>query len=356
MSNGTDLHETCRRKHITGPNPVTDIRFAWGNWVPGTDNPDTITITASIEYPAGTFTQVRFGGASSIDVASGAQVMSDMVRELSIPANTTFWERTCVSVASGKKFYRAFGTHSSGSGVSTGSDLTMSGTIADSITSCFGADAVIGTPTILSSTILCIGDSIGVGSGDTFGGFGDNLLAGGIFGRAVVNVLPNFLWSQTGYRAQSFNIQIWPKLSYLAQCCTHCVINLGSNDIGGLNGSTDYSTLWTNLNNLGIKVYQCTCPPRTTSTDGWVTTGNQTKNVSDADRVLFNNAMRAITSPHAAGSPLTGFIEVADTVESARDSGLWKANYTADGIHGNATSYPLMAAAVTTLLNTLAVN
>lgn len=49
------------------------------------------------------------------------------------------------------------------------------------------------------------------------------------------------------------------------------------------------------------------------------------------------------------GHPLTSFFEIADTVESSRNSGRWKApGYTADGIHPSAVGHAAMAAGINT--------
>jgi lysophospholipase L1-like esterase len=128
--------------------------------------------------------------------------------------------------------------------------------------------------------------------------------------------------------------------------CTSAIIQLGINDM-----SFSLTTLQTNLLTLakfmrrqGIpKVFFITISPFTTSTDGWATTANQTPTGSNGNRVTHNNWVRAgcpvnatTLAPVAVGTggalfagqsghPVTGYFEVADTVESARDSGKWKA-------------------------------
>jgi lysophospholipase L1-like esterase len=87
--------------------------------------------------------------------------------------------------------------------------------------------------------------------------------------------------------------------------------------------------------------------PRNTSTDGFVTTANQTKPVWENKRLAYNDWLRAgapidpvkkvVVEIGTAGAILTGqaghplsqyngtnVIETADTVETARNSGLWK--------------------------------
>jgi hypothetical protein len=67
----------------------------------------------------------------------------------------------------------------------------------------------------------------------------------------------------------------------------------------------------------------------------WATTDNQTTDATSATaRLAYNAALR--TGQHTAR--IAGFVEIADAVESARDSGLWKVTgadraYTYDGLH-----------------------
>lgn len=77
----------------------------------------------------------------------------------------------------------------------------------------------------------------------------------------------------------------------------------------------------------------------TTSTDAWLTVENQTPFANDGARVTYNNTIRNVGTRPAWAS----FVhEVADTGESARDSGKWKVGpagtpvvryYVQDGIH-----------------------
>ena len=106
-------------------------------------------------------------------------------------------------------------------------------------------------------------------------------------------------------------------------------------------------------------MYQTTVTPQTTSTDAWVTTANQTVTAVHARRIGLNDWIRdgapfdtatgLAVAVGATGStivragtrahPLKGFFEIADIVETSRNSGIWKAGWTTDGLHPNATGY-----------------
>jgi hypothetical protein len=131
----------------------------------------------------------------------------------------------------------------------------------------------------------------------------------------------------------------------LASLASTAIIEYGRNDIsGGASLASVQSTavtLWSMFANRGQRVFQTTITPRTTSTDGWVTTGSQTAAAGESVRVAFNAWLRAgapVSSGVAVaigtsgallagqtGHPLYGVFEVADICESTRDSGLWKA-------------------------------
>ncbi|WP_447643155.1 hypothetical protein [Nocardioides zeae] len=154
--------------------------------------------------------------------------------------------------------------------------------------------------------------------------------------------------------------------------CTAWHCNYGIND---LKGSHVYANLqaamvscWRVLaERIGVPGYQWTIGPQTTSTDTWATVANQTivtANNFHTDRLALNAWLRdgapinrttfAVvatgSSPTGtiragqAGHPLAGIFEVADIVESARDSGLFKAGYTFDGIHYGTSAYAAVAA------------
>ena len=87
----------------------------------------------------------------------------------------------------------------------------------------------------------------------------------------------------------------------------------------------DLLTIWALLQPLSV--FSCTVNPASTSTDSFATTANQTTVASNAQRVALNNLLRT-------SGMSSGVFDLADVVESARDSGLWKApGYTADGLH-----------------------
>ncbi|MBY9039498.1 hypothetical protein K7461_29410, partial [Pseudomonas fluorescens] len=94
----------CRTAHHARDD-ISSLQLVFNNIyvVPGTGEtaiPGTQTITASVEYPAGTFTQVKFNGGNTSVVLSGlTQIVSDPVA-VSIPNGAKFFTRRYQVVSS----------------------------------------------------------------------------------------------------------------------------------------------------------------------------------------------------------------------------------------------------------------
>lgn len=142
---------------------------------------------------------------------------------------------------------------------------------------------------------------------------------------------------------------------------THLVLSAGTND-GALTtgaGSAGVTLMQTRLlaagnffASLGIKVYIATLPPRDTSTDAFATTTNQTPVAGSqiAGLATLNDWIRTVPTP------FSGVLEMADLFMSARNSGLWAAGATTDGIHpSDAISRGTLTAAFQTLFATFTV-
>lgn len=135
--------------------------------------------------------------------------------------------------------------------------------------------------------------------------------------------------------------------------CSVAIVDYGVNDWKTLPSPTLEQLkgwlqgCWDKLHAMGLRVYQTTITPVTSSTDNWATAGSQS--IRDPQRGhTLDNAVRAalndwiLTLP----APLSGAIDSAVQVETARNSGIWKPGYTVDGIHPNNTAALAMATAV----------
>lgn len=324
--------------------PFTSAEAAFGN---------QFEIAASVETADGAITPVTFSGARlKLVNAATDWVYSDWTHVV-VPKGTNIWIRTfCNRIASsGYSSHGETGLISSdqtywpdmgrirgvvggtGEGVSwTGStgvnpftyDLTDSGTISASDNEGYWPVMVQAYSDIdYTKSAAIVGDSISAGSQDSaYDGF-----IGGFVARALhTNKIAYVNLALGGAKASQ-----WPSTASMRTNLVNdnrvAIVELGTNDI--LTDGTDVDTTkarllaaWTDLKNRGLRVFACTILPRATSTDGWMTTANQTTVTTssfNATRIAVNDWIR--TTP----SPLSGYFETADAVESARDSGKWKA-------------------------------
>lgn len=141
-----------------------DYRRASGSESAG---PNSITVSAAIEYPAGTYTPVFFQGKRSVTFDPSATIKSDPSMAVDIPANTQFWVITYTTVSAGLQFmYRSLDTAHGEAGEITVTDKTLTGGVSGT-TPGYAPYAIFGdniSPTVLRLAI--IGDSIAMGTGD----------------------------------------------------------------------------------------------------------------------------------------------------------------------------------------------
>ena len=323
-----------RTQHRARDN-IKSLQLVFGNWYVNASGVETglggsTTITASIEYPLGTFTQVKFSGVAAGVAADGANLVSDAVAVL-IPDGATFWVRSFFDSATGIVYRNTFDVNYLGGAEYAPSGLTDK-TMSGSITlagAAFPPLAIIGNTNRPSA--LMIGDSRTYGSSDTM----DATVAVGNLERSLYPSIATINSGRNADRAQYLLASHTKRLA-LANYVTDVVISLGIND---LIASRTAAQVETDLEGVisafaGIPVFIATLEPVSTSSDSFATIGNQTTAASNAERVTLNAAIRS----GLAGA--AGYFELADSVESSRDSGKWKVTgaangYTPDGLHAN---------------------
>lgn len=377
ISDGVLTGGTARMNHValctaSGLRLVFSNHYASGSFVEES-GPNVITVKASVEHPSTYMFPVTFNGADSVEIAPGANVTSDPIG-LEIAKGTTFYTRTYVAVGAGQFFPRGgIATASSGTtswhnyAYPAGLDLTGVGAAA--ATSgyseyTFSPSAILGTPAAVGPAVVgVVGDSIAAGTGDFQNGWVQRWLAS------------NYPFQRVAYPGEGVGTG-WMANQGRNRYRRYALLNVAGasrviaehivNDLG-----TTYATLqsnmlsyWTNLSRLG-RVWAVTCTPQTTSTDSWATLGNQTvmNGSKETTRLSFNEWLRAgaptvdgvavaagtngALVAGASGHPLTGYLEIADLVESARDSGKWRVDLgapTTDGTHPSAVIAAAVAA------------
>lgn len=351
VSNGTDTGGTYRVQHQATTNAACgDISFVYGNWylsagleVPGANN---ITVRASVDLN-GTLYPVFFDGSRDVIIQPGATAQSDPLG-IDIAAGTLFWSRTFVTVAAAGMtwplgIWTFIGAGEGNNRNAIPVDLTTSGVVPTVFETAYSPLVVKGTTRLPQSAIALVGDSIMASLNDTLNrGFAERAIAGK-YGWTRCALIGDKAINFADPTKRFHRMSLWPF------GISHAICDYGINDVTA--GSSlaviqaNLTICWMTLAQRGIKVYQTTLGPHTTSSDSWATTVNQTVTIHEAVRVAVNDWIR--TTP----APLSGFFELADTVETAHNSGKWINNgvantYTSDGLHPSAAAAILQSACV----------
>jgi predicted RecA/RadA family phage recombinase/lysophospholipase L1-like esterase len=340
LSSGSNQYSSYRSAHWSLRDArIGTLRLVFTNSYLTTtgevDGQDDYTIKASVEYN-GAVVPVYFSGVRTGTVKIGTHLVSDPVG-ISIPAGTQFYVRSFVGVdTAGKKWPVGTASYTTiGEGFSATTDRTDDAAyVSFGAASLFAPTVILGTATAASPSFVLIGSSSAYGQGDTTNGVAPYYDYG---------YLSRFLSNRYGYvkltRASDalsfFLADHKRRLALLGTVRpTHVIQQLGSNDVTSSASfatmQTRLQTAWDILASTGAKVIQATMTPVTTSSDSWAS--QQTKHASNAVRVAVNDWIRSMPAP------LSGVLECADAVESARNSGIWKTDgtafkWTVDGTH-----------------------
>lgn len=331
---------------------VTKIKIITPNWYNGETAPGaTATLTASIEYPAATCTQLKWSGATSVSVPSGGQVTSDYLT-INIPANAQFWIREYITNASGVVTQSFQGQKLSlGDALIVGNsgvvDQTVScGTVTDG--GIFDSIAPLAIIAPITAPSVCIlGDSIalGIDNDHTPNSTGDN-------GEIAPSIAPSFGYSNMGVNGETASsfVSTHANRAAVLPFCSHVIVEYGTNDIYLNEDSVatleGHLTTIYGLAAVGAVTFQNTLIARTASTDGWATTANQatiTASGEESRRVAFNTALTS-----ASFGPNGGFFDPQAIIGTSTNNSIWKSvgagfaacnPWTNDGVHPNTCSY-----------------
>ncbi|MCP1937379.1 hypothetical protein J2R95_003174 [Bradyrhizobium japonicum] len=341
---------TSRSPHTAMDN-ITSLKIVLPGWygqasstLAETAIGSATTYTASIEYPAGTMTQVLFSGSATGTCASGANLVSDFVT-VTIPKGARFWVRVfyqnatgLVYISNGIDLANGAAFEYAASGLT---DQTMSGTVSthaggtQSNGNSFAPLAIIANTR--AESYFLFGDSRVAGSKDAYFGPGAGI---GSLERSVEKFAPCINAGNPGERLDWFIANHTNRMA-LAAYCSRAIMAIGINDvIASVSDATIAANEQTILGYFGSKkVYICTMEPSASSTDSWATTANQTPITNNPVRILTNTRRR-----HSA-TGFAGCIDLADLVEEGRNNGKWQLTPTVygapttDGIHGNREVY-----------------
>lgn len=349
---GASFIKMNSRSAHTARDDITSLKIVLVNWYMNnateTGSGANITFTASIEYPAATFTQITFNtGSTSVALASGGSVTSDAL-SIAIPNGAQFWVRTFQDAPSGV-IYQTFGDATFGdkSEMSAGAlnDHTMTGTITTGGANILHPFAIIGMSR--KPAVALFMDSMW-GSNDTADGTTGDI---GLYARWIG---PSFAYCSlgaSGEKAQTFaatNGAASPLRRAILPYCTHSLFNLGSNDIFASRTVAQFEADVTSCCKLsraqGVIPMWGTTPPRPSSSSDHYTTGpGQSLDTSnETHRITANGDLLAGT--------VQGVEHTFDVAQYLQDpviagayitDGVNQETYTIDGIHGKAAAYQL---------------
>lgn len=303
-----------RHQNRTGKR-VGQLAAVFANYGPNAGNEakhaNSIQVQCAIEFKGTAAdqstarSQLDFNGSQTPVIERGAILQSAPIDGEIIEPGAFFFERTAVTVLTdGQTFQRGqvpLGSTSqwgqdTGEGVQATANRVADGTgdISNNLSSCYSASLILGQleDGSVAPSLAIIGDSISVGTDDGF--YGPN--AGGWAVRAFANY-PHVKLAIAGEKLVDF---IDPKKSYsrirLASYATHVLDAYGRNDVGaGRTAAQIKADILTNAYRFmarGQTYDKATILPAPSSTDGWFTVANQTKEAADAVRVEVNQWIR----------------------------------------------------------------
>lgn len=382
---GTTYAQSIRRFHRNGRVALRDLRVRLCNWYIATStglvtttNLSRIKVNISIESPNGTTPRpFYYLGSRDIYIDVGQTIEAIEPTGLVVAANqgayihiyVTAVDSSGAQLTSGKIPFGRFTQNISGEALAINASAsdhttTMGGetTAVSSTGNIFGPFAVCGRPlypSLSDISIFALGDSITfgfaehnsmTGDADHNTGWVERWLGQSAYRYGLVNSgVSSTKASQWATLASGGNTAV---VQAMADLFTHALISLGTNDFGNDSGATVYANncataAWL-YNSMGIKSLLVTQTPVSSSTDSWATLANQTAQIPNfARRTDYNALVRANNKP----TGVIGYVELADIVESSRDSGKWivdgNANkYSNDGIHGVNATYALVASSL----------
>jgi lysophospholipase L1-like esterase len=342
ISAGTSTQATYRHRiHIFGAESGLAVQFVFANYKSCPDSItslSTITVAAAVEI-SGVVTPLTFSGSAEVSIAAGSTATSDAI---TLTTNDFIYVRTRPKVSTmGNKWplgYIYGGASFGNEGLTDATDLTLTGSAAVGVAVGYG----YGPYQIIASvnqyaSVFVEGDSIAYGQGDdgTTGYTAEAYLSDkGWVSRVLNHTRPTKHNAKSGTTASQHATNTYTNAQYGMH--TYMLCELGVNDLSDTlaNIKANLSSIYSGAKAAGLRVAQSTITP-----DG--NAGHE------ATRTALNAWIRAKTDTN-----LDYVIEVADAVETTRDSGTWITGYTGDNLHPTTTGHIAIASAVgTALLN-----
>lgn len=331
----------------------TDVALVCGNYYGNSSGgeqltPNPIVIKATV-YHNGVRHEMYFpNGDNEISLKPGAMIET-VTSGINAKAGDTLEIRTLVKVNTGEKFPVGQVVQANRGEGYADSDILNSGVTTGVGKFVYHPIAIVGRPKVPTPAVLLVGDSIMAGADDT-------PQDAGFAVRALGSSIPWIRIAQGNESGYNFKGDKCKLRMRLAKYCTHAICNYGTNDLMSSEFAiyqADIQKIWQLLADYGLKVFQTTITPRTTSTDVFYTPENQTPvNVrfgATGARYLANSWLRSDPSPL-----LSGVFDVTKPVESGVNTGMWAGSVggvdntrrTREGVHPWTKGHELMASEI----------
>lgn len=322
---------------------ITSFRATWSHWWGNAQSPgagNNLTIDwMEIEYPAGVFTDVLFGGSASATTGPLTNISNDPT-PIDIPDGAWFKLHG---------MYHGCCLQTRGPNAAIGEGSVFPATGLNKVTArsaAFNANATF-TPSVIfgdtgKPSALVLGDSLDSGLGDSY------QRADGSYG-AGFGALINYGCAQMvqwGGSPADYLAAAGPLQAELVQYASDIVATFSANRL--FFGNTAAATL---ADHAAIKAlypgkryHLTTCTPCTTSGNNWIDLAGQTVIANEAELQAYNVAVLANAMGYAP--PL----DFAAVLEHVRGGGKWKFDGTAnkwtiDGTHCSPFGYAQFAGA-----------
>jgi hypothetical protein len=322
-----------RSAHIATDN-LSSISVMIQNYASGGSG---ASFTASVEYPAGTFTQLLFSGGATLSHAASSNrgAFSDYVTiPGGIPNGATFWVRIFMNASTAASwfflpFQNTFLGEATAVSASALTDMTMGGTITNSGAICYPPMAIVGLTS--NATVLLIGDSIQQGFNDTEDS--SNTATGhdarvGICARSLPAGTP---FINAGIGSSLAPSTVNEPLTSLISKSSHVYCNYQANnfDSGAQTEQQVIANIKTLLQNCRPhqKVYQTTMTPDTNLTGSKVT-----------NRAGFIADLRAGNTD----LPILGIIDIASVLDPSNNNTYVGGATNGSGLHPTTAGYALI--------------
>lgn len=346
----------------TGPQACSSIRVHYASFRSRETEDSVLSVSTATLQTAfvfnSQFVPVSVGGTTSTTLEAGVTMITTNPVGVYLPAHTEFLIKTGIVIAAStyvaagisatNKTVRVASTSATSQIFSRFNVSTPSGGTTTTLS--FFPVMITGIPQERHPAVIIWGDSLSAGVGDVTT---DANGAVGCMEKACMNVygtgkhMPFSNFSKSGDVSTTYEADEAQSRFAFLEFATHVLFSLGSNDIGSGRTAAQIKAsmqeAWAHARIFGLTIGAMTLPPRTTSTDSWATTANQTVVAGYASNSIRGEINAWLREQLAAGA-IDFLVDVSGQVtNTSGDPDKWNAGATYDGTHYTPATHDLLA-------------